>query len=97
MGNIWVTFVLPAGTFFVLFLCLFSNTISATDELIPDIDLLEFLGTIAGLEGMGVEIDLLLENPLGQEAEIMNDGDIKLIHTYLRKIFLCEKIFRILG
>lgn len=56
-------------------LCLLSTTTSATDELIPEIDLLEFLGTIAGLEGMGVEIDLLLEGSLSEGDETMSDGE----------------------
>ena len=45
--------------------------------------LLEFLGTIAGLEGMGVEIDLLLEGQQGQDAEIMNDGESDVLDRKL--------------
>ncbi|MGB0848124.1 MAG: hypothetical protein ACPGSM_15465 [Thiolinea sp.] len=62
-------------------LCLFTQSISATDELVPDIDLLEFLGTIAGLESMGIEIDQLLAGSgMEYEAETeevteMNKGD----------------------
>ena len=33
----------------------------ANDDLPEDIALLEFLGTIAGLESMGIEIDALLD------------------------------------
>lgn len=44
----------------VLALCLLAQRISATSEIAPEIDLLEFLGTIAGLESMGVDIDELL-------------------------------------
>ena len=54
----------------VLF-CLWTQFASAgDDEVMPDIDLLEFLGTIAGLENMGVEIDELLA---GSEADEVSD------------------------
>lgn len=55
-----------------ILLLLLTKSISATDELIPDIDLLEFLGTIAGLESMGVEIDQLLA---GSEVESEAETD----------------------
>jgi len=51
----------------VLLSFLLAQTTSATDELVPDIDLLEFLGTIAGLENMGVEIDELLAGSAVEE------------------------------
>ena len=49
-----------------VFSLMLTQAANATDELVPDIDLLEFLGTIAGLENMGVEIDELLA---GSDAE----------------------------
>jgi hypothetical protein len=47
----------------------------AVEEPVVDIELLEFLGTIAGLESMGVDIDLLLSGMETNGDELMNDGE----------------------
>lgn len=50
---LWATLVFPA---------------LANEELPEDIALLEFLGTIAGLENMGVEVDSLITGELDLAA-----------------------------
>ena len=46
------------------------------DETAPDIELLEFLGAIAGLESMGVDIDELLTVSAAEvDEEDMNESD----------------------
>lgn len=56
-----------------LLLGLLAQTAGAGSEDVPDIELLEFLGTIAGLESMGIEIDELLA---GSETDTDDDASV---------------------
>lgn len=54
---------------------LLSQPVMAAEDSVPDIDLLEFLGTIAGLESMGVDIDLLLDDSEPTEDMVNNNDE----------------------
>lgn len=59
----------------LLIITVFSPMIIAAEDTAPEIDLLEFLGTIAGLESMGVDIDLLLDDPESNEGVVGNNDE----------------------
>lgn len=59
----------------LLIITVLSPVIIAAEETTPEIDLLEFLGTIAGLESMGVDIDLLLDDPESNEGMVSNNDE----------------------
>nr|CAA6802648.1 MAG: Unknown protein [uncultured Thiotrichaceae bacterium] len=59
----------------LLWTVLFYQTVLAIDDVPLDLDLLEFLGTIAGLESMGVDIDLILDDPESTEVVVENNGE----------------------
>lgn len=59
----------------LLIITVFSPMIIAAEATAPEIDLLEFLGTIAGLESMGVDIDLLLDDPESNEGVVGNNDE----------------------
>jgi hypothetical protein len=64
-----------ASRILLLWGALMYQSVLATEERVADIELLEFLGTIAGLESMGVDIDLLLNGLEVRGDELVSDGE----------------------